>query len=391
MTTERPTTTIVAGGTVVLPGGGTRRTDVTSTDGRIVEIGDHRDHGDAMRAQDATVIDASGCLVAPGFVDLQINGGWGHDFTADPNGIAAVARHLPSTGVTSFLPTVVTSRPPAREAALDALTALDATATGSAAALGLHFEGPMISPVRRGAHDARFVATPDPGELSGWSPDAGVRMVTIAPELPGHVDVIRELTGRGVIVAIGHTDCSAAQFAAAVGSGASMVTHLYNAMRPFAHREPGPIGATLADDTVSASVICDGLHVDPVAVAMAWRALGRERFVLVTDAMAALGLDIAATNLASLNVTVDATGVRTSDGVLAGSNLSLDQAVRNLVSYAGCSAIDAIGAATTNPANVLGLVDRGRVEVGARADLVLLDEDLHVARTIIGGTTTWKS
>jgi len=337
-------------------------------------------------------IDAAGMIVAPGLIDLQINGGWGHDFTSDPTSIGTVAAHLPATGVTAFVPTVVTSSAQRRAEALAAFAAYRPQ-PGAAVALGLHFEGPMISPERAGAHDPAHIAQIDPAEAAAWSPAGGVVLVTLAPETPGALDLIAALRARGVVVSLGHTACTADQFAAARQAGAAAVTHLFNAMAPFDHRRPGPIGATLADPTVVAGLICDGHHVDPVAVQAAWRALGPERTLLVTDAVGALGLPVGTTrvSLASVPVTVGADGVRNPDGVLAGSNLSMDQAVRNLVAFTGCTTAEAIRSATTVPADVLGLTDRGRLDPGARADVVLLDDDLRVQHTIVGGVTAWKS
>ena len=162
-------------------------------------------------------------------------------------------------------------------------------------------------------------------------------------------------------------------------------------MRPFAHRDPGPIGATLADDSVVAGLICDGIHVDPVAVRMAWRALGPERLSLVTDAVAALGSEPGASRLGSVDVTVGGEGVRTAGGVLAGSDLSLDRAVRNLVAFTGCSVPEAVRTVTATPARLLGLTDRGALESGARADVTVLDAELAVVATVVGGEVAWRS
>jgi N-acetylglucosamine-6-phosphate deacetylase len=254
----------------------------------------------------------------------------------------------------------------------------------------VHFEGPIISSARAGAHAPEFIDVPTV-EAGSWTRGHGVAMVTLAPEVDGAIDVIDVLTAHGVVVAIGHTDCTAAQFATARSHGASMVTHLFNAMAPFSHRAPGPIGAVLADDAVLAGLICDGIHVDPVAVAMAWRSLGPRRTVLVTDAVAALGVDASTARLGDLDVTIGPDGVRTAAGVLAGSNLSLDQAVRNLIEFTGCDVTDAIATVTTSPAGLLSLTDRGAIEPGRRADIVVLDTDLCVTRTIIEGHTAWKS
>jgi N-acetylglucosamine-6-phosphate deacetylase len=375
----------LTGGRVVTPGSGEQLLDVVIDAGRIVAL-----EPPGERTADASeVIDVSGHLVAPGFIDLQINGGWGHDFTSDPTTLCEVAAQLPSTGVTSFLPTIVTSSPEARQAALAAFVAAD-IGPPAATPIGLHLEGPAISVERLGAHDARWVGAPEPSEVAGWTPTAGVVLVTLAPEAPGSAEMIDALVANGVVVAAGHSQCTAEQFESARRAGVTMVTHLFNAMAPFSHRHPGMVGAALAGD-VFAGLICDGVHVDPVAVRVAWRALGPRRTVLVTDAMAALGIDTSDARLGELAVTIDESGVRTPDGVLAGSNLALDQALRNLVAFTGCSAAEAIGAATANPAAVLGLTDRGTVAAGARADLVVLDPELRVQMTIIGGRIAWKS
>jgi N-acetylglucosamine-6-phosphate deacetylase len=326
--------------------------------------------------------------VAPGFIDLQINGAHGIDVTATPARIPELAQRLPEQGVTAFLPTVITCPDDVRQRALDAVAAL---APGPGAVpLGLHLEGPMLSPVRRGAHPEADLALPSAALVEGWSRDTGVALATIAPELPGALDVIATLASRGVTVSLGHTDATATEFAAGRAAGARYVTHLFNAMRPFGHRDPGPIGAALADPDLVVGLICDGVHVDPVAVRMAWRALGPHRLNLVTDAVAALGNDSAAA-IGSVGITVDATAVRTATGVLAGSLLRLDAALRNLVAFTGCAVPDAVATVTSTPAAVLGLSDRGRLERGARADVAVLDDDLRVVETIVGGEVAWRS
>lgn len=377
--------THVVGGQVALDDGTLAGRDVEAVDGVIRRVGPPGSLDDTNRHE---VVDARGRIVAPGYVDVQLNGGWGHDFTTDPTSIAAVAERLPSTGVTAFVPTMITSSAEHRRRALEAWASFEPHPT-AAAPLGWHFEGPMISPDRMGVHDRDRVALPSDVDRNGWRPDRGVAMVTLAPELPGACTAIEELVAGGVVVALGHTACSASDFRAARAAGATVVTHLFNAMAPFDHRAPGPVGATLADDGVVAGIICDLIHVDPVAIAVAWRALGPDRLLLVTDAMAALGTSLGTVRLGDVDVVVDERGARTSDGVLAGSVLSLDEAVRNLVDATGCAPAAAIRCATATPADVLGLTDRGRIRAGARADLVVLDAALGVERTIIGGTTVW--
>lgn len=387
MTSREQPDLVVEGADVVLPDGTVEPLDVGCTDGRITALSPP---GDAQSTTEdrppEALIDGRGLLLAPGFIDLQINGAFGHDFTADPGSIAAVAERLPQFGVTSFLPTVVTSPRAQRDAALDAIggTVGELAATP----LGLHFEGPSISAARAGAHDTRWITGPDPQEISGWI-GPNVSMVTMAPEVPGAVAVCAQLRRNGVVVAAGHTACTVEQFEAARAAGVSYVTHLYNAMAPFSHRSPGPIGATLGDDTVVAGLICDLIHVAPAAIRTAWNALGPRRASLVTDATAALGLDRDDSRLGERRVTVGPDGVRTPEGLLAGTNLSLDRAIRNLITVTGCSPAAAVATVTAVPARVLGLEDRGAIRVGARADLVLLDRAARPVRTLIAGRTAW--
>lgn len=376
----------ITGGLVVRPDATLASLDVDVVDGRITGV---RPPTDAPPPS-GRVVDARGTIVAPGFIDVQINGGWGDDFTSDPDSIATVAARLPETGVTAFLPTVITSTPACRVAARRALRDVDVDVT-SATPLGLHYEGPAISSDRVGAHPPLLVTMPADDELAEWSIDAGVRLVTLAPELPGATEVIERLTKQGVVVSAGHTAATTVEFEHGIDAGITMVTHLFNAMVPFSHREPGPIGSTLAHPSLYAGLICDGIHVDPVAVRMAWRALGPTRTVLVSDAVAALGIDRPTTTLGTMPVTIGERGVRTADDVLAGSNLRLDVAVRNLVAFTGCTPAEALTTVTSTPARALGLDDRGSIEVGTRADLTVLDADLMVTATYIGGTLAWKS
>jgi N-acetylglucosamine-6-phosphate deacetylase len=342
-------------------------------------------------------VDCDGLVIAPGFIDLQCNGAGGVDITTEPDRILDVAAELPRFGVTSFLPTVVTAPATARAAAIDAMTALGrqpaTAAVGRCVAtpLGLHFEGPMISRRHLGAHVPRFAAEPASmlAEIEVWASSGVVSLVTLAPELDGALGVVETLVAAGVVVSTGHTAMSPADFAAARSAGLSYVTHLYNAMAPFGHRSPGPIGAVLADASVTVGVICDGIHIDPIAVEMAWRSLGSHRMSLVSDASPALGAPYGRFDIGGFEVIHDDTGVRTVDGTLAGSALELDRAVRNLMAYTGCSLADALATVTSTPADLLGLSDRGRIRAGARADLTIVDPTGHLHRTVVSGETAW--
>jgi N-acetylglucosamine-6-phosphate deacetylase len=353
------------------------------------------DRGGAPRDDD-TVVDCRDRVLAPGFVDLQCNGANGVDITMQPERILDVAAELPRFGVTSFLPTVVTAPASTRAAAITAMSEFaDRRRPGRpfAEPLGLHFEGPMISRDHLGAHPGRFVVEPAAiiDEVADWTASGVVALVTLAPELDGAIDVVERLADAGVVVAAGHTAMAPAAFARARGAGLSYVTHLFNAMAPFGHRSPGPIGAALADPAVVVGIICDGIHVDPVAVEMAWRALGPARTSLVSDASPALGAPYGRFELGGFEIVHDETGVRTVNGVLAGSALPLDLAVRNLIAFTGCTLAEAVATVTTTPADLLGLRDRGRLVVGARADLTILDHDGVLHRTVIAGDTAWSA
>jgi N-acetylglucosamine-6-phosphate deacetylase len=326
-----------------------------------------------------------GLIASPGFIDLQINGAAGHDLTADPTSIWQVGEAIVRDGVTAFLPTIVTAPREVSELARRTLVAGPPAGYRGARALGLHVEGPFISAGRIGAHDLAHRRDPDPVFVEGWTRDAGVRVVTLAPELPGAIELIRELVGRGIVVAIGHTEAGTAVVGAAAEAGATLVTHLFNAMANATDGSTGPIGAVLADPRLTVGLIADGIHVDPKLVAEAWRATGPSRFVAVTDAIAGLGMAPGRYRLGLMDCVVDETSARLAgDGRLAGSVLPLDRAVRNLRAFTGASLQDAIATVTSTPARVLGLTDRA-VEPGAVADLTLLTEDLRVAATIVGG------
>ncbi len=329
-------------------------------------------------------VDLHGLRVAPGFIDLQCNGGLGIDLASEPERLWELGSQLPTFGVTAWLPTIVTAPEGVVDRALAVLADGPPDGWRGAVPLGLHLEGPFLSPAKRGAHPAALLRSPSLDAIGGWSREGGIAVVTIAPDLPGALDAISALVERGVVVSLGHSPATAEQAAAAVDAGARWVTHLFNAMAPLHHREPGLAGVALTDERLHVGLIPDGVHVHPRVVAAAHRALG-ERLTIVTDAVAALGMPHGRHALGRSEVHVDATGVRLADGTLAGSDLSMDQGVRNLVAFTGGDPEAAIRAASTNPARLLEDATRGRVRAGARADLVVLDDDLRVAGTYVAG------
>jgi N-acetylglucosamine-6-phosphate deacetylase len=333
----------------------------------------------------APALDATDLVVVPGFIDLQCNGAVGVDVSHEPERLWEVAVALPRWGVTAWLPTVVTAPSEIRMRALAAVRAgppADLAGAGRVAAepLGLHFEGPFLAPERRGAHAETLLRSPDPALVAaeGWTREAGVAMVTLAPELPGALDLVRALAAAGVVVSAGHSSASAEQATAAIDAGVRWVTHVFNAMAPLHHRAPGVAGVALTDERVRVGVIADGLHLHPATVALVARAVG-DRLCLVTDAVAALGMAAGHVHR----------GVRLADGTLAGSDLSLDRAVRNLMAFAGTQMADAVAAVTATPSAVLGLEERGVIAPGAVGDVVLLDPAGEVVATVIAGRVAY--
>jgi N-acetylglucosamine-6-phosphate deacetylase len=344
---------------------------------------------DAPAAGD--VFDAAGRLLVPGFIDLQVNGAFGKDFTADPDSIWDVAPDYARYGVTAFLPTIITS-PLETMARAQSIVCQPPAGFRGAEPLGLHVEGPFLNPARVGAHNPNYLRQPSLEAVTNWSPQTGVRLVTLAPELPGALDVVRMLASRGVLVSTGHSMATYDQATAAFDAGARYGTHLFNAMPPLAHREPGLPGALLTDARMAAGFIPDGVHTHPAIIKLAWKQLGPQRFSMVTDCMAALGMEPGRHLLGDFEVLVDGTSARLADGTLAGSILSLDQGVRNLLRETGCSLEDALATVTTTPARLLGIGNqRGQVAPGCVADLVVLSPELRVEATIARGEIVYRA
>jgi N-acetylglucosamine-6-phosphate deacetylase len=319
-------------------------------------------------------------LAAPGFVDLQVNGFAGVDFHgADEAAYRHAGEGLLAAGVTAFQPTFVT----APEADLvGALRVLPAEGCGPRV-IGAHLEGPFLSPLRLGAHDAESCRAPDLALLRRLLEAGPVSEMTLAPELPGALELVDELVARGVTVSCGHTDATAAQAHVAFDRGARTVTHLFNAMRPSTARDPGIAMAALARPDVTVQAIVDGHHLADETVLVAWHA-ARGRLALVSDAVAAAGMGDGRYTLGGTQVTVAGGVVRRADGTLAGSAGSIVDAVRNLHAL-GTPLEDALAAAGAVPARIVGRTDLGRLAVGAPADVVVLDDRLEVQRVLVGG------
>ncbi|WP_286192187.1 N-acetylglucosamine-6-phosphate deacetylase [Roseomonas genomospecies 6] len=338
----------------------------------------------------AEVTDLGGGLLAPGFIDLQVNGGGGALFndTPDVPTLRRIAQAHRRFGTTGMLPTVITDSPDTRASAVAAVRA--AMAEGVPGVLGIHLEGPHIAPERRGVHDARFIAAPDADDLALLGGLSGLpALVTLAPETvpPGQ---IRRLAAAGLRVAAGHSAATWAQAKAGFAAGITGATHLFNAMSPLGSREPGMVGAALEDDSVWCGIIVDGHHVHDASVRLAWKAKAPGRLFLVTDAMPPVGVSQAGSSggfrLYGQDIRVEDGRCVTTDGTLAGSALDMASAVRNAVERAGIPLDEALRMASAYPADFMGMAGRrGRIRPGLAADLVHLDERLTVRATWIGG------
>ena len=340
----------------------------------IAEIGTGTPPGEVVRAD----------TLMPGYVDLHCHGGGGAAFTsADPEQIARAAQTHLDHGTTTMHASLVSAPYDDLIAQVRALVPFVDDGT----LRGIHLEGPWISPSYCGAHDPLTLRDPDPDEVARVL-DAGegrIRMVTLAPELPGAIEAIRVIVDRGALAAIGHTGADGDAARAAVDAGATVATHLFNAMPPLLHRDAGPVGVLLADPRVTCEVIGDGVHLEPEVVALALSA-SEGRGALITDAMSAAGAGNGDYRIGSLDVIVRDGVARLRDGgSLAGSTLLMDSAVRRAVRLADRSLPQASRAASLAPARAMGLDERGLLAVGQRADVVVLDEDLQVMRVLRGG------
>jgi N-acetylglucosamine-6-phosphate deacetylase len=330
-------------------------------------------------------------IVSPGLIDVQVNGGFGVEVGPDPGALQTLAQRLPESGVTGYLPTLISSSSTTYRAAFAAFEAYLASGDAPGAqALGFHLEGPFLSPERKGAHPLSAIERANGRLFDELLECSRLRLMTVAPERPGGLERVRRLRHRGIQVSLGHTDATLEEFAAGVEAGAEMATHLYNAMSPFQHRAPGSIGAALTDDRVTVGLIADGIHSHPASLRLTVRAKGPGRIALVTDMMAAAGMPAGRYALGGQSVLVDDRTARLDDGTLAGAVVFLDQAIRNMVRWTGVTPAEAISMATEVPMRLLGLTDRGRIIAGGIADLVLFDENLEVATTFVSGRPVYQ-
>ncbi len=394
-------TLLISGGAVVSASAVAPDTAVLIRGSTIAEVGPTRDL--IKRNPDSTIMDARGAIVAPGFIDLHIHGSAGSDtMDATPLALSRMAQYASAHGVTGFLPTVMSC--PIHQmlaATRNAAQAAEAVQAGQATqrarqgaqVLGVNVEGPFLSPDFKGAQPEEGLARPDQAILDQilQAGNGHVRIMTVAPELPGAVPIVEALASCGVVPSIGHSGALCGDVDQAVRAGLRHVTHTYNGMRGLHHREPGVVGAALAHPELTCEIIADGVHVHPVAVRLVAIAKGPERTALITDAMRAAGLPDGHYELGGQHVIVTRGAARLDSGVLAGSTLTMDAAVRNMVKFAGIPLPASIAMATSTPARIIGLAGRkGRIQPGMDADIVLLDaETLEVNATLVMGSTVF--
>lgn len=338
----------------------------------------------------ARVLDFPGATIGPSFFDVHIHGAAGHDvMEATPQALETIGRFLASRGTAAYLATTVTASLDATLRALEGLANEIAKLAepGRARPLGIHLEGPFLSHGKRGVQPAEYLLTPSI-ETFDRLLDAGrghVRLITIAPELPGAEELIKHATSRGVRVSLGHSNATAAETKAAIAAGATSATHTFNAMRPLDHREPGILGTVLTDDALYSELICDGIHTCPEIVRLWWKAKGAERGILVTDAMAAAGMPDGEYQLGGFAVDVK-DGRAMARGVLAGSVLTLDRALSNFVQFTGAGVEHGLRMLSRNPAAMTGLDHRaGSVVPGRPANLIAVDAQGKLVGSILAG------
>jgi N-acetylglucosamine-6-phosphate deacetylase len=328
--------------------------------------------------------------LVPGFIDVHIHGSGGRDvMEGSREAIEVVSKFLARHGTTAYLATTVTASPITTIQAVETLGRLIPEETGGARILGLHLEGPFISEAKRGVHPPEHIRPPSLrifDELVKMSNDQ-VRLITLAPESPGGIEFIQHIRSKGIVVSLGHSNATCEVARRAIEAGATNATHTFNAMRDFNQREPGILGAVLTDSRVWTELIADGVHVDPTAIEMLVRCKGTRKIMLITDAISATGMPDGDYQLSSLTVKVSQGVCRSPEGALAGSTLSQDRALRNMIGWTRMPLEEAIYMLTVNPAQAVGVgASKGWVLPGYDADLVLLNDDLSVHATLCEGT-----
>jgi len=376
---------LILRGTIITPSEEIPSGSVLVEDGRVTWVGP----GQRGEPGDVEHLGGEDAIIAPGFIDLQVNGYGGHDAATGVEAVRQIARRLPETGVTGFLPTIITA--PLKDAATFPAVAAEAGEADGAGArvLGAHLEGPFLNPQRKGCHDASLMIEPTPDNVRALIANP-CRLITMAPELPGGMEAVRTLARAGIVVSAGHSNATYEQGRAAIDAGVRFGTHLFNAMSPLHHREPGLPGALLSTDQAVTGLIADGHHVHEALLAVTFARKGEDGIALTTDQVAAAGMPPGRYQLGGGEVISDGQTVRRAEGMLAGSVATMPQLIRIASGLAGSSLRAALAMASLTPARALGL-PLGRIAPGTAADLVVMTRDLQVRATLVAGRIVFKA
>lgn len=386
----------IVGAAVVTPFGVIEKGLVLCEEGRIAYAGPAAGPARIDPEPDSVIIDATGQILMPGFIDTHFHGSGGEDVMAGGvAGLGRIAQSVLRFGTTGFLATTIAARHEELLRSVEETVAARKSAAGGAAILGIHLEGPFMNVAFKGAQPEWGIRDPNLDECEELLLAGGglVKIMTLAPELPGGLELIRLLVRAGVAPSLGHSTADYDTALAAIEAGATRATHLYNAMSGVHHRQPGLAAACLCEPGIQAEIICDGVHVNPHLIDLAWKAKGPHGLTLVTDATAAQGHGDGIYTLGDFEIEVRGPLCTLRDGVtIAGSVLTMNKAVGNAISFTGMSLVDAAEMAASGPARVCGVADRkGSIEVGKDADFALLNPDFSVAQTIIGGLVAFRA
>jgi len=362
-----------------------REDSVFIQDGKIVGL----KAGQVDESQFDKIIDLEGKYLAPGFIDVHNHGNNGHDaMEGTPEALESMSKFHISNGVTGFLATTMTNSPEDTVRAIQNAARYIKGQGQDAKVLGLYLEGPYFSQEKKGAQPAEYITDPNLDELKNFLDlaEGNVKIMSLAPELSQAKEAIAYLKGQGVTVSAGHTNATYAEAMEGIEEGITHATHLFNGMRPFSHREPGVIGALFTDERVACEIICDGIHLHPAAMKTAVKVKGKDKIILVSDAMMATGLEDGTYDLGGQDVFVKDGVARLENGALAGSTLTLNRAVYNMVHLVGVPLTHAVQMATLNPARAIGLdKEKGSIEIGKDADLIAFDEELNISLAMVNG------
>jgi len=379
----------IAGGTIITPLDIYEDADVLIEDGTIIAVGPGVASGEI-----AEIVDVGGAIVAPGYIDVHVHGSAGHDtMDGTREAIEGMARFFAAHGVTSFCPTTLTQPAADIMASVRAVyECMENPIEGGAQPLGVHLEGPCIDAKKKGAQPEQHITTAAAIDYRQLFSLGNIKLITLAPEIEGNKALIAFARSQGAAVVVGHSSATYEDLEEAVRHGLNHATHTFNQMEGLHHRKPGTVGGVLLLDEIFAEFIADGIHLHPAIVDMVVRLKGPERAVAITDAISGAGMPDGDYELGGQAIVVKEGAVRLPDGTLAGSALTLDQAVRNIVEFTVAPLPEAIQMATLTPARSIGVADcKGSLEPGKDADIVILDDDLNVLKTMVGGEVVYEA